>query len=89
MSNSYGTFSFIYMLTSSSACSEYINSYIFWVYFNVYIIIKRATLQKLAEKALKELEEAYKRIPDTDNGKAYLFRGKERVRMMLEILKEG
>lgn len=47
-------------------------------------------LRRLAEKALKELEEAYRRIPETDNGKAYLFRGKERVRLMLEILnKEG
>ncbi|MDI3474578.1 MAG: hypothetical protein PWQ79_406 [Thermococcaceae archaeon] len=45
-------------------------------------------LKKLAEKALKELEEAYSRVPDVDNGKAYLFRGKERVRLMLEILKE-
>jgi len=43
-------------------------------------------LRRLAQKALKELEEAYLRIPDTDNGKAYLFRGKERVRLMLEIL---
>jgi len=46
------------------------------------------TLRKLAEKALKELEEAYMRVPDVDNGKAYLFRGKERVRLMLNILKE-
>ncbi|AAL81108.1 hypothetical protein PFDSM3638_04950 [Pyrococcus furiosus DSM 3638] len=45
-------------------------------------------LTRLAEKALKELEEAYKRIPDTDNGKTYLLRGKERVRLMLNILKE-
>ncbi|WP_157727125.1 hypothetical protein [Thermococcus siculi] len=51
--------------------------------------LERETLRKLAEKALKELEEAYLRIPDTDNGKAYLFRGKERVRLMLDILKEG
>nr|WP_206204031.1 hypothetical protein [Thermococcus sp. ES12] len=51
--------------------------------------LERETLRKLAEKALKELEEAYRRIPDTDNGKAYLFRGKERVRLMLDILKEG
>jgi flagellar motor switch protein FliM len=51
--------------------------------------IEMATLRKLAEKALKELEEAYRRIPDTDNVKAYLFRGKERVRLMLDILKEG
>jgi len=50
---------------------------------------EREVLRKLAEKALKELEEAYKRIPDTDNGKAYLFRGKERVRLMLNLLKEG
>ncbi|WP_297459674.1 hypothetical protein [Thermococcus sp.] len=51
--------------------------------------LKRETLRKLAEKALKELEEAHKRIPETDNGKAYLFRGKERVRLMLKVLKEG
>ena len=51
--------------------------------------LERETLRKLAVKALKELEEAYRRIPDTDNGKAYLFRGKERVRLMLDILKEG
>jgi len=51
--------------------------------------MEREVLRKLAEKALKELEEAYKRIPDTDNGKAYLFRGKERVRLMLNLLKEG
>ncbi|NJE47664.1 hypothetical protein E3E35_09695 [Thermococcus sp. GR7] len=50
---------------------------------------KLEVLKRLAEKALKELEEAYKRLPDTDNGKAYLFRGKERVRLMLNILKEG
>ncbi|ASI99025.1 hypothetical protein [Thermococcus celer] len=49
--------------------------------------LERETLRRLAEKALKELEEAYKRIPDTDNGKAYLFRGKERVRLMLDILR--
>ncbi len=51
--------------------------------------LEREVLKRLAEKALKELEEAYRRIPDTDNGKAYLFRGKERVRLMLNILKEG
>lgn len=50
---------------------------------------KFEVLRRLAEKALKELEEAYKRLPETDNGKAYLFRGKERVRLMLNILKEG
>lgn len=48
--------------------------------------LEHETLRRLAEKALKELEEAYRRIPDTDNGKAYLFRGKERVRLMLKIL---
>ncbi|WP_297549197.1 hypothetical protein [Thermococcus sp.] len=48
--------------------------------------IERETLIRLAKKALKELEEAYLRIPDTDNGKAYLFRGKERIRLMLKIL---
>jgi len=51
--------------------------------------IEKETIRKLAEKALKELDEAYLRIPDTDNGKAYLFRGRERVRLMLNILKEG
>ncbi|WP_198362291.1 hypothetical protein [Thermococcus profundus] len=52
--------------------------------------LERETLRKLAQKALKELEEAYRRVPGTDNGKAYLFRGKERVRLMLGILnKEG
>lgn len=43
-------------------------------------------LRQLAKKALKELDEAYLRLPDTDNGKAYLFRGKERVRLMLKLL---
>ncbi|WP_054839660.1 hypothetical protein [Thermococcus sp. JCM 11816] len=47
------------------------------------------TLRKLAQKALKELEEAYLRLPDTDNGKTYLFRGKERVRLMLQILESA
>ncbi len=51
--------------------------------------LKLETLRRLAKKALKELDEAYRRIPETDNGKAYLFRGKERVRMMLDILEEG
>ncbi|WP_297420691.1 hypothetical protein [Thermococcus sp.] len=51
--------------------------------------LKLETIRRLARKALKELDEAYRRIPETDNGKAYLFRGKERVRMMLSILKEG
>ncbi|HII60822.1 hypothetical protein [Pyrococcus horikoshii] len=45
-------------------------------------------LIKLAEKALKELDEAYRRIPEVNNGKTYLLRGKERVRLMLNILKE-
>lgn len=45
-------------------------------------------LKRLAEKALKELDEAYKRIPDVNNGKAYLWRGKERVRLMLKILND-
>jgi len=51
--------------------------------------LEREVLLKQAEKALKELEEAYRRTPDGDNGKAYLFRGKERVKLMLDILKEG
>ncbi|AEC52194.1 hypothetical protein PNA2_1279 [Pyrococcus sp. NA2] len=46
-------------------------------------------LKRLAERALKDLEEAYKRIPEFNNGKTYLLRGKERVRLMLNILKEG
>ncbi|MFA4647152.1 hypothetical protein P8X24_07870 [Pyrococcus kukulkanii] len=45
-------------------------------------------LRRLAERALKDLEEAYKRTPDINNGKTYLWRGKERVRLMLNILKE-
>ncbi|WP_167885026.1 MULTISPECIES: hypothetical protein [unclassified Thermococcus] len=45
-------------------------------------------LRRLAEKALKELDEAYKRIPDVNNGKAYLWRGKERVKLMLKILND-
>lgn len=45
-------------------------------------------LKRLAEKALKELDEAYKRVPEVDNGKAYLFRGKERVRLILNILND-
>jgi hypothetical protein len=48
--------------------------------------LEREVLLRLARKSLKELEEAYRRIPDTDNGKAYLFRGKERVRLMLKVL---
>ncbi len=51
--------------------------------------LEREVLRRLAQKAFKELEEAYLRIPDVDNGKAYLFRGKERVRLMLEILNKG
>lgn len=47
------------------------------------------TAEKLLQKALKELDEAYLRLPDVDNGKAYLFRGKERVRLALEILEKG
>ena len=45
-------------------------------------------LKRLAEKALKELDEAYKRLPDVNNGKTYLLRGKERVRLMLKILND-
>ncbi|WP_297501673.1 hypothetical protein [Thermococcus sp.] len=48
--------------------------------------LEQEVLIRLARKALKELEEAYLRIPDTNNGKAYLFRGKERVRLMLKML---
>ncbi|WP_198011284.1 hypothetical protein [Thermococcus sp. PK] len=45
-------------------------------------------LKRLAEKALKELDEAYKRAPDVDNGKTYLLRGKERIRLMAKILND-
>ncbi|WP_461865491.1 hypothetical protein [Thermococcus sp.] len=51
--------------------------------------MEREVLKRLAEKALKELDEAYRRIPEVNNGKAYLFRGKERVRLMLDILRRG
>jgi hypothetical protein len=47
------------------------------------------TLIRLSKKALKELDEAYLRIPDTNNGKTYLFRGKRRVRFMLQILESA
>jgi hypothetical protein len=47
---------------------------------------EREVLKRLAQKALKELDEAYRRIPDTDNGKTYLWRGKERVKLMLKML---
>ncbi len=49
--------------------------------------MEREVLKRLVEKALKELDEAYKRTPEVNNGKAYLFRGKERVRLMLDILR--
>lgn len=45
-------------------------------------------LRRLAEKALKELDEAYRRIPDVNNGKTYLWRGKERIRLMAKILND-
>ena len=48
--------------------------------------MKHDVLKRLAERALKELDEAYRRVPDTDNGKTYLWRGKERVKLMLKIL---
>ncbi len=51
--------------------------------------LKCEVIRRLAVKALKELDEAYRRIPDTDNGKTYLWRGRERVRMMLAIIMEG
>ncbi len=51
--------------------------------------LEREVVLRLVEKALKELEEAYRRVPDVDNGKAYLFRGKERVRLMLEVLRDN
>ncbi|WP_394352955.1 hypothetical protein [Thermococcus sp. Bubb.Bath] len=51
--------------------------------------LEREAILRLAEKALKELEEAYRRVPDVDNGKAYLFRGKERIRLMLEVLRDN
>ncbi|AIF69076.1 hypothetical protein PAP_03280 [Palaeococcus pacificus DY20341] len=48
--------------------------------------LQHEVLKKLAEKALKELEEAYKRVPETDNGKTYLWRGKERVKLLIDVL---
>lgn len=45
-------------------------------------------LRRLAEKALKELDEAYRRLPDVNNGKTYLWRGKERIRLMAKILND-
>ncbi|WP_456367866.1 hypothetical protein [Thermococcus sp.] len=48
--------------------------------------LEHRVLITLSKKALKELEEAYLRTPDTNNGKTYLFRGKERIRLMLKIL---
>jgi len=45
-------------------------------------------LRRLAEKALKELDEAYRRLPDVNNGKTYLLRGKERIRLMAKILND-
>lgn len=32
------------------------------------------------------MEEAYKRVPETDNGKTYLWRGKERVKLLIDVL---
>ena len=43
-------------------------------------------LKRLVEKALKELDEAYRRLPNVNNGKTYLLRGKERVRLIAKIL---
>lgn len=48
--------------------------------------VELEVLKHLAEKALKELDEAYKRLPDVNNGKTYLLRGKERVRLIAKIL---
>lgn len=45
-------------------------------------------LKRLVEKALKELDEAYRRLPDVNNGKTYLWRGKERIRLMAKILND-
>ncbi|ALV62212.1 hypothetical protein ADU37_CDS05130 [Thermococcus sp. 2319x1] len=45
-------------------------------------------LKRLVEKALKELDEAYRRIPDVNNGKTYLWRGRERIRLMAKILND-
>ncbi|NPA47257.1 MAG: hypothetical protein GXO14_01265 [Thermococci archaeon] len=46
-------------------------------------------LRRLATRALKDLDEAYRRMPDTNNGKTYLWRGRERVRMMLAMIMKG
>ncbi len=48
--------------------------------------VELEVLKRLVEKALKELDEAYKRLPDVNNGKTYLLRGKERVRLIAKIL---
>jgi len=48
--------------------------------------VELEVLERLVEKALKELDEAYKRLPDVNNGKTYLLRGKERVRLIAKIL---
>ena len=50
--------------------------------------VELEVLKRLVEKALKELDEAYKRLPDVNNGKTYLLRGKERVRLMAKILND-
>ena len=48
--------------------------------------VELEVLKRLAEKALKELDEACKRLPDVNNGKTYLLRGKERVGLIAKIL---
>lgn len=50
------------------------------------MIDERKTVVILLKKALKELDEAYLRAPDLDNGKTYLYRGRRRVRLALKIL---
>ncbi len=46
-------------------------------------------LKRLAIRALKDLDEAYRRTPGTNNGKTYLWRGRERLKMMLAMIMEG
>ena len=48
--------------------------------------IEIEVLKKFAGKTLEDLGGAYGRIPETNNGKAYLFRGKERVKLMIDVL---
>jgi len=51
--------------------------------------VELEVMRRLAVRALKDLDEAYKRMPDTNNGKTYLWRGRERLRMMLAMITKG